>query len=95
MIIPDYTREAGLRNLERRIADDLPQGGAQGRRGLATRKRRRSTTKRAREWLGPRRFSGEVAERTVRPGRRHRPGLDPAGGEILFIEATAYPARAG
>jgi ATP-dependent Lon protease len=44
-----------------------------------------------REWLGPRRFSGEVRKRTSEPGVATGLAYTAVGGDVLFIEATAYP----
>ena len=46
-----------------------------------------------RDWLGPRRFSGEVRRRTAEPGVATGLAYTAAGGDILFIEATAYPGK--
>ena len=91
-MIREYTREAGVRNLERRIADLLPQGRARGRRGQ-DREDRRSTTTQAREWLGPRRFPADSRKRTADPASRPGSPYTPVGGDVLFIEATAYPGN--
>jgi len=91
LIIREYTREAGVRNLERRIADLARKAArrvAEGRRGkIAVGERR------AREWLGPRRFAGEVRRRTADPGVATGLAVTAAGGDVLFVEATAYPGR--
>jgi ATP-dependent Lon protease len=48
---------------------------------------------RLREWLGPRRFSGEVRKRTSDPGVATGLAYTTVGGDVLFIEATAYPGK--
>ena len=46
-----------------------------------------------REWLGAREFSAEARKRTSDPGVATGLAYTAVGGDILFIEATAYPAR--
>jgi len=46
-----------------------------------------------RAWLGPRRFSGEVRRRTADPGVATGLAYTAAGGDVLFIEAQAYPGK--
>ena len=70
-VIREYTREAGVRNLERRIADLCRKAATQIAKGEAESVRVDDAL--LREWLGPRRFSGEVRKRTSDPGRRDRP----------------------
>ena len=72
-IIREYTREAGVRNLERRIADVCRKAATQVATGRA--EKMRVDDERLREWLGPRRFSGEVRKRTADARRRDRPRL--------------------
>ena len=48
---------------------------------------------RLRDWLGPRRFSGEVRKRTSQPGVATGLAYTSVGGDVLFIEATAYPGK--
>ena len=92
-IIREYTREAGVRNLERqhrrRSAARRATQVAKGKTQTITRRRRR----RLREWLGPRRFRARCA--SARPSRASRPGspYTAVGGDVLFIEATAYPGK--
>ena len=69
-IIREYTREAGVRNLERRIADLCRKAAAQVARGEA--RQIRVDERLVREWLGPRRFSGEVRQAHRRSRRRDR-----------------------
>jgi ATP-dependent Lon protease len=90
-IIREYTREAGVRNLERRLADVCRKAATQIAKGKA--KKTRVDDKKLREWLGPRRFSGEVRKRTSDPGVATGLAYTAAGGDVLFIEATAYPGE--
>ena len=90
--IAEYTREAGVRNLERQIADALPQGG-DADRDRAQARRSRVDEARLREWLGPRRFSAEARKRTADPGVATGLAYTAVGGDVLFIEATAYPGQ--
>jgi len=88
-IIRDYTREAGVRNLEREIGAVL--------RNVAMRIAEESvrkveiTEKDLHAILGPRRFESEVAERTSVPGVATGLAWTPVGGDILFIEASKVP----
>ncbi len=90
-IIRDYTREAGVRNLERRIADVCRKAAADVARGKT--EKPRVDEQRLREWLGPRRFTGDVRKRTSDPGVATGLAYTAMGGDILFIEATAYPGK--
>ena len=90
-IIREYTREAGVRNLERRLADVCRKAATQVAKGKT--QKTRVDDKRLREWLGPRRFSGEVRRRTSEPGVATGLAYTAAGGDVLFIEATAYPGK--
>jgi len=92
VVIREYTREAGLRGLERQIAALFRKAArriAEGRvaSGITI------DEKTVREWLGPRRFAGEVRRRTADPGVATGLAWTPAGGDVLFIEAAAYPGR--
>src|SRR4051794_33736073 len=91
IVIRDYTREAGVRNLERRIADVARKAATLIAKGLATKVK--ADDERLREWLGPRRFSGEVRKRTSEPGVATGLAYTSVGGDVLFIEATAYPGK--
>jgi ATP-dependent Lon protease len=92
-IIADYTREAGLRNLEREIAAICRKVA----RRHAERNRAATTIEPAQipEWLGPPRFFREVADRTGTPGVATGLAWTPTGGEILFVEATRMPGKGG
>jgi ATP-dependent Lon protease len=89
-IIEEYTREAGVRELERQIgticrkvARDAAEGKLDGKA--------RISAKRARELLGKRRFFAEQRRRTQDPGVATGLAWTPVGGEVLFVEATAMP----
>jgi ATP-dependent Lon protease len=91
VVAREYTREAGVRNLERRIADLCRKAAREVAEGRKT--KIRVDEKRTRKWLGPRRFSGEVRKRTSEPGVATGLAVTAVGGDILFIEATAYPGK--
>jgi ATP-dependent Lon protease len=93
LIIREYTREAGVRNLERQIAAVLRRGARQVAEGRTKAKTLRIDERRVRAWLGPRRFPGEVRKRTADPGVATGLAFTAAGGDVLFIEATAYPGK--
>ena len=90
-IIREYTREAGVRNLERRIADVCRKVATQIAKGRA--QKPRVDDARLREWLGPRRYSGEVRKRVSVPGVATGLAYTAVGGDVLFIEATAYSGK--
>jgi ATP-dependent Lon protease len=85
-IVQHYTREAGVRNLEREIATTV--------RGVAKEivekrvKSRRISVNHLERYLGPERYFSEIAERTSRPGVATGLAWTPVGGDILFIEAS-------
>jgi ATP-dependent Lon protease len=88
-VINSYTREAGVRQLERELGAIC--------RGVATRvaegRRERFTIERGavRDYLGPQKFFNEVALRTSLPGVATGLAWTPVGGDILFVEATKMP----
>jgi len=94
-IIRSYTREAGVRSLEREI-------GAVNRKVVTriaegNKKKIKVTPTLVREFIGRPRFFGneEVAERTSIPGVATGLAYTPTGGDILFIEATGMPGNKG
>jgi ATP-dependent Lon protease len=89
-IIDEYTREAGVRNLERQIGTVCRKVARQIAEGKADGKVKISA-KRARELLGKRRFFAEQRRRTKDPGVATGLAWTPVGGEVLFVEATAVP----
>jgi ATP-dependent Lon protease len=91
-VIREYTREAGVRNLERQIAALCRKAARRVAEGKA-KGSIRIDERRTRSWLGPRRFSGEVRKRTEDPGVATGLAVTAVGGDVLFIEATAFPGR--
>jgi len=88
-IINDYTREAGVRNLEREIGNVIRHVAVKVAEGQAE----RMTVDEAdlASILGPRKFEAEVAMRSGIPGVATGLAWTPVGGDILFIEATRVP----
>jgi ATP-dependent Lon protease len=89
-IVADYTREAGVRELERAIGTVCRKVARQVAEGQVTRKVAVSAPK-ARELLGKRRYFSEARRRTSEPGVATGLAWTPAGGDVLFVEATAMP----
>ncbi|MEA2420019.1 MAG: ATP-dependent Lon protease, partial [Thermoleophilaceae bacterium] len=92
-IIEGYTREAGVRNLERQIGSvcrKVAREYAEGRR----RSKRRVGAKTVRDLLGrPRLAPEQVKRRTREPGVATGLAWTPVGGDVLFVEATAFPGE--
>jgi ATP-dependent Lon protease len=90
-LVRDYTREAGVRNLERALGAVLRSvavrvaAGETGKQTIAPADLERI--------LGARRFENEVAQRTSVPGVATGLAWTPVGGDILFIEATRIPGK--
>jgi ATP-dependent Lon protease len=89
-IVSDYTREAGVRELERAIGTVCRKVARQVAEGRVTRKVSVSAP-RARELLGKRRYFSETRRRTAEPGVATGLAWTPAGGDVLFVEASAMP----
>ncbi len=92
-LVQYYTREAGLRNLEREIATisrKVARKFAQGRK-----RRVRIQSKDVAEYLGPRRFRHEVAEESHEVGVAAGLAWTPVGGDVLFVEGTMMPGTGG
>jgi ATP-dependent Lon protease len=89
-IIDGYTREAGVRGLEREIGSICRKVAREFAEGTRKSKRviRRKTV---RELLGKRRFQLDVKARVNEPGVATGLAVTPVGGDVLFVEATAYP----
>jgi ATP-dependent Lon protease, bacterial type len=90
-IIRSYTREAGLRNLEREIASICRGVAKEVAEGEI--KSRKITENDLHQYLGPVHFFSEIAERTQEPGVATGLAWTQAGGDILFVEATKMPGR--
>jgi ATP-dependent Lon protease len=88
-VIRDYTREAGVRGLERRIADLCRKTARKVAEGFEGTIEVDEASVRAD--LGKRTYSSEVRRRTVDPGVATGLAYTAAGGDVLFIEAAAYP----
>ncbi|MGB9497466.1 MAG: endopeptidase La [Dissulfuribacterales bacterium] len=84
-IISAYTREAGVRNLERQIAAVCRGVAKQVAKGRTDKVQ--INIKGLEQYLGPHKFTAEVAERTKVPGVATGLAWTPSGGEILFVEA--------
>jgi ATP-dependent Lon protease len=91
-IIGDYTREAGVRNLEREIGAVCRKVARQVAEGRHERKAS-VTEPRLRELLGRPRFQADVKRRTAEPGVATGLAWTPVGGDVLFVEATAMPGN--
>jgi ATP-dependent Lon protease len=91
LVIREYTREAGVRNLERQIAALCRKAALDVAKGKTT--KIRIDEAKTRKWLGPRRFAGEVRKRTSDAGVATGLAVTAVGGDVLFIEATAYPGE--
>ncbi len=97
IIIRNYTREAGVRSLERRIAD-IARGVAvkvaeareeDAKAEVLVEIKREDLV----EYLGQEKYQFEIAERTSHPGVATGLAWTPAGGDILFIESTKMPGK--
>jgi ATP-dependent Lon protease len=89
-ILRDYTREAGVRNLERTIGSICRKVARQVAEGAAPKRVSVSAAK-VRELLGKPRYFSEARRRTRDPGVATGLAWTPVGGDVLFIEAYAMP----
>jgi ATP-dependent Lon protease len=92
VLIRSYTREAGVRNLEReigavcrKVARRVAEGGISGPVTV--------TPEDLAGLLGPVRFEAEIAERAGQPGVAVGLAWTPAGGDILFVESSCMPGK--
>jgi ATP-dependent Lon protease len=92
-LIHHYTREAGLRNVEREIGSicrKVARGVTEGRTDPVV-----ASPETIRTLLGPERYYSEVAERAEEPGVAVGLVWTPMGGDIVFIEATKMSGKKG
>ena len=90
-IITSYTREAGVRNVEREIATicrGVAKEVVEGRTEPAA-----ITKKEISKYLGPIKFFSEIAERTTEPGVAIGLAWTPVGGDIIFVEAAKMKGK--
>jgi ATP-dependent Lon protease len=92
-IVDGYTREAGVRGLEReigavarKVAREFAEGSRKSKRAVRA--------KTVADVLGPRKFQPDAARRTGQPGVATGLAWTPVGGDVLFVEATAFPGEA-
>jgi len=90
-IIADYTREAGVRNLERAIGSVLRNAAMRIAEGAAEKISIESGDLHA--ILGAKKFENEAALRAATPGVATGLAWTPVGGDILFIEASKVPGK--
>ena len=91
-VIGDYTREAGVRSLERNVGTLLRKAATKLASGESTTPVVIGTED-VREMLGREKFFNEAAERTAVPGVATGLAVTGAGGDMLFIEASASPGK--
>ncbi len=92
-IIRDYTREAGLRNLEREIGRVCRKVAREVTEGRS--ERVDVDAGKVHDYLGPEKFFSEIAERVAVPGVVTGLAYTANGGDILFIESTRMPGKKG
>ncbi|HKQ67701.1 MAG TPA: endopeptidase La, partial [Polyangiaceae bacterium] len=90
-LIDHYTREAGVRNLEREVASMCRHVAVRLAEGEDVHEK--ATSELVEKVLGPQRYQSEVAERKGEPGVATGLAWTPAGGKILFIEASKMPGK--
>src|ERR1700745_230743 len=90
-LINDYTREAGVRELERQIASVCRSIASQVARGKT--EHVTVTPELVAEMLGPAKYVRETKLKTSKPGVVTGLAYTPQGGEVLHIEATRYPGK--
>jgi ATP-dependent Lon protease len=93
VIISSYTREAGVRNLEREIAAICRGVAKDVARGIS--EKVTISPENLNKFLGPVKFFPEVAERTSDPGVATGLAWTPTGGDIIFVEATKMRGEKG
>jgi ATP-dependent Lon protease len=94
VIVAEYTREAGVRSLERQLSKLLRKAAARIAAGEVTVPVVVGAGD-VRTWLGRKQFYAEVAERTSVPGVATGLAVTGAGGDVLFVEATSMGGEPG
>ncbi len=90
-LVRSYTREAGVRNLEREIANVLRKVA---RKKVEEKTKKTTITKtKVTDYLGAPRFHSELAERSTKPGVVTGLAWTAAGGDILFVESTLMKGK--
>ncbi len=92
-VIMKYTREAGVRNLERELGKLCRKSARRVAEGQTD--RAKIGIREIPNYLGPPKFDSEIAGRTADVGVATGLSVTPAGGEILFVEATASQKQSG
>jgi ATP-dependent Lon protease len=92
-IVAGYTREAGVRNLERELAAVCRGVASQVATGEI--EKAAITVRDLHRYLGPLRITAEAAARTAKPGVVMGLAWTPSGGDLLFIEATSMKGKGG
>jgi len=101
LLIGSYTREAGVRSLERRIADVCRGVAVKVAEGMSDKEKGvevesvsvKITPDNLEDYLGPEKYTFEVAQRVAQPGVATGLAWTAAGGDILFIEATKMQGK--
>ena len=91
VLVESYTREAGVRNLERQIANVCRKVAKDI--AVGTTKKVSISRKNVSSYIGPEKFLPELAERNNKPGIVIGLAWTAFGGDILFIEATKMPGK--
>lgn len=92
-VVKEYTREAGVRNLERELGTLCRKSARRVAEGQTD--RTKIGVKEIPNYLGPQKFDSEIAGRTADVGVATGLSVTPTGGEILFVEATASQKQSG
>ena len=92
-VVKEYTREAGVRNLERELGTLCRKSARRVAEGQSD--RTKIGVKEIPNYLGPPKFDSEIAGRMADVGVATGLSVTPAGGEILFVEATASQKQSG
>jgi ATP-dependent Lon protease len=92
-VIDSYTREAGVRNLEREVANVIRGFAVKVAEGKAGEELITIKPEDLSDYLGPQKYLSEVAERQAEPGVATGLAWTPVGGDIIFVEATIMSGK--